>query len=353
MKSYFGTYSSSATQPVDCTVLVFDRNLSIGYKAPDGSNTQVNWLLRDVDVQFDFAKQTTRLRNSKLPGELLIEGNDAAGFVKSMQEERQKPWHKKSSGKEWIRNSLLLLGIAGLLVLLYLLLVPWVSQKLASNVSPKTEQRLGDAVYDAMGLNDREDKAASLVLNEFFRTMNVPTAYNIRISVVNDNTVNAFALPGGRIVVYKALLQQVETYAELAALLSHEFTHVNNKHSTKSIFRRLGSKVFLGLLFGKFGTVTNILVDHADNIKHLTYSRKLEMEADMDGLKILTQRKIDPKGFEYLFMHLKQAAPESSLPEFLASHPDIDKRIGYIREASKNAVVAENEELKAIFEQLK
>ena len=102
--------------------------------------------------------------------------------------------------------------------------------------------------------------------------MDVPTAYRIRITVVNDNVVNAFALPGGRIVVYTALLKQIKSYPELAALLSHEFTHINNKHSTKSIFRRLGSKVFIGLLFGRFGTVTSVLVNHADNLKSLTYS---------------------------------------------------------------------------------
>lgn len=353
MKSYFGFYSSSGTAASECTVLVFDKNLSIGYRGADGSNIMLNWLLRDVDTHFDLARQTTQLRNSKLPGELLIEGNDAANFVKSMQAERQKPWHKKSSGREWIRNSLLFLGIAGLLVLLYLLFVPWLSQKLASKVSVKTEQQLGDAVYDALGLNEQEDKAASAVLNEFFSTMDVPTAYSIRISVVNDNTVNAFALPGGRIVVYKALLQQVRSYPELAALLCHEFTHINNKHSTKRIFRSLGSKVFIGLLFGKFGTVTNVLVNHADNLKNLKYSRNLEKEADTEGLQILTQRKIDPKGFEDLFLHLKQSAPGSALPEFLGSHPDIDKRIRYIREASENSPVAEHVELKAIFEQLK
>lgn len=353
MQSYFGTYSSSGISPVECTVLAFDKNLSIGYKAGDGSNQTVNWMLKDVVVHFDFGRQSTQLRHAKLPGELLIEGRGAADYVKSMQEERKKPWYKKSSGKEWIRNSLLFLGIAGLLVLLYLLIVPWLSQKLASKVSAQTEQQLGNAVYDAMGLVSQEDIEASLVLNEFFREMDVPTAYDIKITVVNDNVVNAFALPGGRIVVYKALLQQIGSYPELAALLSHEFTHINNKHSTKSIFRRLGSKVFLGLLFGRFGTVTSVLVDHADNLKNLKYSRKLEKEADTEGLQILTQRKIDPRGFVDLFTHLGQSAPGSVIPEFLASHPDIEKRIEYIKEASKDAPVEENAELKAIFDKLK
>jgi beta-barrel assembly-enhancing protease len=355
MKSYFGSYFfSQGAEPVESTVLVFDKNLNIGFRNPDGSNAMVNWLLKDVEASFDFSTQQTRLRNNKFYGtELLIKGNDASAFVKERQTEQQKPWHKKSSGKEWIRNGLLLLGILGLLFLLYLLIVPWLSEKLAAKVSVKTEQQLGDAVYDAMGLEAQEDTAASQVLNEFFAQMEVPTAYDIRITVVKDNVVNAFALPGGRIVVYSALLKQMTSYPELAALLSHEFTHINNKHSTKSIFRRLGSKVFIGLLFGRFGTVTSVLINHADDLKSLKYSRKLEKEADMDGLQLLLQRKIDPQGFVSLFTHLKESAPGSALPEFLGSHPDIDKRIAYINETAKGASIADNEHLKAIFQKLK
>ena len=84
-------------------------------------------------------------------------------------------------------------GILGILFLLYLLIVPWLSQKLASKVSIKTEKQLGDAVYDALGLAGQEDTAKTYVLNEFFAAMEVPTAYNIQITVVNDNVVNAFA----------------------------------------------------------------------------------------------------------------------------------------------------------------
>ena len=355
MKSYFASYHTSpGAAPIESTVLVFDKNLNVGFRNPDGSNAMINWLLKDVEVSFDFSSQHTRLRHTHHSGgELFINGNDPAKFVKDMQAEQQKAWHKKSSGKEWIRNSLLFLGILGILVLLYLLIVPWLSQKLASKVSIKTEKQLGDAVYDALGLAGQEDTAKTFVLNEFFKAMEVSTAYDIKITVVNDNVVNAFALPGGRIVVYSALLKEINSYPELAALLSHEFTHINNKHSTKRIFRQLGSKVFLGLLFGRFGTVTSVVVNHADNLKSLKYSRSLEKEADMDGLAILTTRGIDPRGFVDLFHHLKEAAPTNAMPEFLGSHPDVDKRIRYIRDASQGSTVKEDVQLKAIFEKLK
>ena len=355
MKSYFGSYLiSPGAEPVESTVLVFDKSLNIGFRNADGSNAMISWQLKDVEPIFDLPSQQTKLRNHNQPNaELRIQGNEAAIYIKEMYVERAKPWHKKSSGQEWIRNSLLFIGIIGALFLVYLLIVPWLSSKLASRVSIKTERQLGDAVYNAMDLSAQEDTSRTILLNEFFRKLDIPTAYDIRIALVNDNTVNAFALPGGRIVIYSGLLKEMNSYPELAAVLSHEFTHVNNKHSTRSIFRRLGSKVFIGLLFGRFGTVTNVLVNHADNLKSLHYSRRLEKEADMEGLAILTKREIDPQGFTDLFNHLKEAGPSSSLPEFLGSHPDVDKRIAYIREAAKGSTVRDNAELKAIFEKLK
>lgn len=355
MKSYFGSfYRSHGSQPDESSVLVFDKKISIGYRNEEGATITIQWPVSDLDVSFDHSTQSSKIRHIKdLAVVLYINGHDAADHIKELQAELKKPWYRKSGSKDRTRNLLLLTGIAGLLVLLYLLLVPWLSEKLASRVSVRTEEQLGEAVYGALGLQASEDSANSLLLNEFFAAMDVPTAYRVKITVINDNVVNAFALPGGRIVVYSALLKQLKSYPELAALLSHEFTHVNNKHSTKSIFRKLGSKVFLGLLFGRFGSVSSVLIDHADNLKSLTYSRRLEKEADMDGLALLMQRKIDPHGFTDLFNHMKAAAPASNLPELLESHPDIEKRIAYIKEAAKNAVVEDDLLLKTIFEQLK
>lgn len=354
MKSYFGSYFiSPGAEPVESSVLVFDKKMSIGFRNPDGSNGIVHWPLTEVVVSYELSTQRTQVRHTGLGAELYMEGKEAAAFIKEMQDDLQRPWHKKNNSKDWGRNLLLLSGFLGGLVLLYFLIVPWLAEKMASTVSVKTERQLGDAVYDAMGLSAAEDTAASFLLNEFFATMEVPSAYSVRITVVNDNVVNAFAVPGGRIVVYSALLKQIQSYPELAALLSHEFIHVNSKHSTKSIFRRLGSKVFIGLLFGSFGSVTSVLIDHADDLKSLTYSRKLEKEADIKGLEILLQRKIDPKGFEDLFHHLKEASPASALPEFLASHPDVEKRISYIKESSKNATTVVDQRLQSIFEKIK
>lgn len=354
MKSFLATYYKSSAEPGEATVLIFDKEVHIGYRNQQEQNIQLKWAMQEVDASFDFSKQATRIRHAKETGfEIFVKGIDAANYIKEMQSEQSKPWHKKDKTKEWQRNGLIFLGIISFLVLLYFLLVPWMSEKLAARVSINTEEKFGEAVYDALVPQNSDNAKVSLAVNDFFAAMKVRTSYNVRITVMEGEVVNAFALPGGRIVVYSALLEKMESYPELAALLSHEFTHVNNKHSTKSIFRKLGSKIFISLLFGKFGSVTSVLVDQADNLKSLKYSRGLEKEADVEGLALLQERKIDTRGFADLFKHLKESAPAGSMPEFLGSHPDIDKRIAYIREASANAVVEENEQLKSIFDKIK
>jgi Zn-dependent protease with chaperone function len=353
MKSYFGEYHFHGAR-YNATVLVFDKDINIGYRDENGTNHTTRWDIRDTRSDFSLSRQTSRLTHTRFVGqELFIEGKDAHEYLASLAQERSRPWHQRSRGKEWIRNILLMLGILGILFLLYLLIVPWMSAGLANKVSPKTERQLGDAVYNAMNLSSSEDRAKSMLLNEFFAELDIRTPYEVRITVINQDVVNAFALPGGRIVVYTALLKQINSYPALVALLSHEFIHVHNRHATRSIFRRLGSKVFLGLLFGNFGTVTAVLVDHADNLKSLSYSRKLEKEADTEGMKLLLERQVDPRGFEELFSALEAASPGNRLPEILASHPNTSKRKEYLREMGQNAKIADHDRLKAIFEEIK
>jgi beta-barrel assembly-enhancing protease len=354
MKTWFASYyTTSHDEPVEATVLAVENSITIGFRREDGVTNRVRWEMQDIIAVYDNSIQATRISHSKEPGRKIeVKGRQALDFILEIQAEQNKPWHKKSQTKEYGRNLLIFLGIAAVLVTAYFLIVPWMSEKLASTISVSTEQQLGNAVYDALNLSGQQEQEATAVLNEFFQEMKVQTPYTIRITVVKSDVVNAFALPGGNIVVYSSLLNELKTYPELAALLSHEFTHVNNKHSTKSIFRQLGSRVFLSLLFGKFGNVTSVMVDQADKFKSLKYSRSLEKEADLDGLSLLKDRKIDPEGFIGLFRHLKDSAPASAMPEFLGSHPDIDKRTAYIREASKNWQSEENSKLKAIFEKL-
>lgn len=356
MRSWLGTWlTSSYADPVEATVLATDSELTIGYRLQDGSVHTQKWAIDEIQVSFDLSLQSSRIvYNSQPHAKLLIAGKDAMDFIAAAKTERQKPWHQKQQARDWVRGISIFAGVVSVLVAIYFMVVPWAAEKMAATVSPATEARLGNAVFEALSLSADENRESSALLNDFFSALKINTDYQVRLTVVKSEVVNAFALPGGNIVVYTGLLHRLQTYPELAALLSHEFTHVNKKHSTRSIFRQLGSRVFLGLLFGNFGSVTPVLIDQAEQrFKSLKYSRSLEKEADLEGLGILKARKIDPEGFAGLFHRLKDAGGVNSLPEFFGSHPDINNRIDYIQAAAMNAAAAEHPELENIFQKLK
>lgn len=355
MKTYTGQfYPSFFAPPTEATVLLSDTSLSIGYRTQADLPQRIDWKIKALEGSYLAAEQASRFVEPVSKAELRVPGREAFEYWEELVNEAHKSWfQKKKTGN--LRRTFAILGsivVAGLLT--YFLLLPWLAEQLAEVVSRKTERQLGDSVYESMALTQSEDTVKSRLLNEFFRALQVDTKYPIRIAVVDDETVNAFALPGGRIVVYTGLLESMESYPELAALLSHEFTHVEKRHATRSIFRRLGSDVFIGVLFGNMSSVAGVLAGQANEIRSLSYSRSLEKEADLEGLAILTSRNIDPKGFDELFKHLEEAAPAGhEIPEMISSHPDTQNRRAYIREAAKGATVSADPDLNSIFEKLK
>jgi predicted Zn-dependent protease len=98
------------------------------------------------------------------------------------------------------------------------------------------------------------------------------------------------------------------------------------------------------------GTITG----QANQLQTLSYSRSLEKEADLKGSSILMSRKLDINGFDSLFKHLEEAIPQgANLPEMISSHPEIQNRIAYIREAAKGNTVVFHPELSTIFDKIK
>ena len=120
-----------------------------------------------------------------------------------------------------------------ILVSAYIWLVPFLAERLAKRVPITYEEQLGDGIYTAIKPSFNIDAEKTAYINDFFRELNIDSKYNIRITVVKENIANAFAMPGGNIIVYDKIIADMNGYEELAALLSHEFTHVNEKHTTR------------------------------------------------------------------------------------------------------------------------
>jgi predicted Zn-dependent protease len=101
------------------------------------------------------------------------------------------------------------------------------------------------------------------------------------------------------------------------------------------------------------GSMVSVAAGQAEQIRTLSYSRQLEKEADLGGLQLLLDRKIDAKGFTDLFAHLKEDESGLVLPEIISSHPDTDARAAYIKKAAAGQRTVSHPSLKHIFDQLK
>jgi predicted Zn-dependent protease len=199
------------------------------------------------------------------------------------------------------------------------------------------------------------DEEKTIAANEFFKELNIKSNYPVQITVVNSPIKNAFALPGGHIVVYDEILQSMNSEEEFAALLSHEYSHIALKHTTRALFRSLGTYMVLSIVLSDINGIMGVIIENAHNVKSLSYTRSLEEEADNNGLKLMLQAGINPQGMVSLFKHLKEPTDESfEVPEFLNTHPRLDERIKYIERKYKNAPVKniKSKELAQIWKRL-
>ena len=178
------------------------------------------------------------------------------------------------------------------------------------------------------------DETKTKDINLFFQQLNIETSYPIHIVVVEDSIINAFAMPGGGIVVYDAMLQKLDKPEQLAALLSHEFSHVELKHATRNIFRTIAGSLFISMVLSDANGIANLVVENAHQLRNLKYSRELEHEADANGLNILKQNQLDATGMADLFLLLKLQQPFEP-DELLSTHPELDSRIDFVKSFQK------------------
>ncbi|HEU0111398.1 MAG TPA: M48 family metallopeptidase [Flavisolibacter sp.] len=232
--------------------------------------------------------------------------------------------------------------------------IPWLGSRM---ISTQREIQIGEGIKsvmlkEAILLGETEDTVSSVKLQQFADALQLSRQYPIRITVLKSKTVNAYALPGGNIVVYTGLLKKIESPEALAALLAHETAHVNERHSLRSLLRSAATGIIISVVFGDAGGVGAVLLNNAEVVTGLQYSRSLEKEADRKGMELLVENKINAKGMQLLLQTLQ--AEEIKLPQttsFLRSHPLTEQRLKDAEEFIKTYPQAykENNQLHVLF----
>lgn len=155
--------------------------------------------------------------------------------------------------------------------------------------------------------------------------------------VVNSNSVNAFAVPGGYIYITQGLLFRLRNEAQLAGVLGHEAGHIEHRHSVKQIEKGRWAQG-LTLVAGVAGAIFGVggvgdLTGLAASLSLMKYGRDQERQADFAGLQYMTAAGYNPAGLVQMMEVLKASSGKRGGPEFLSTHPDPGNRLEYLGKA--------------------
>lgn len=152
---------------------------------------------------------------------------------------------------------------------------------------------------------------------------------------VNDDVVNAFAIPGGYCYIHLGLIRQTKTESELISVVAHEISHVTNRHGVKRMSQMQLADVASQVLLGNRGEITNMVANLFTTSGMLYYSREAEREADYDGLLIMYKAGYNPQGMVSMFEMLQskqQGGEPSGWQNLFSTHPITSERIDNARQ---------------------
>ncbi len=149
--------------------------------------------------------------------------------------------------------------------------------------------------------------------------------------LIDNNVINAFAVPGGHIAMHTAILTKSESESELASVIAHEISHVTQAHISRKFensqydsWLAIGALLAAALSGSAEAAQAAFSVSQASIIdRQLTFSRAYETEADSLGIRLLSRAGFDPQAMPVFFKRLlsESRINESHAPEFIRSHP--------------------------------
>jgi predicted Zn-dependent protease len=155
-------------------------------------------------------------------------------------------------------------------------------------------------------------------------------SWNWQFNVQKTPELNAYCMPGGRIMVYSGLIEKLElTDAELATVLAHEVAHALREHTRERVSRAYAQQLVLSgaaAVAGVSEATANMAGMVAEVTFQLPFSRDQESEADRIGLELMARAGYDPNAALSLWKKMA-AAQSSGTPKFLSTHPAPKERI--------------------------
>lgn len=204
-------------------------------------------------------------------------------------------------------------------------------ERTAPLVPQRITRPIGDTLIDSLGGRMCTGAAGTAALNRLTARLRPAGGFvePLRIDVLNTGAVNALAAPGGRIVIFRGLIDKARDPDEVAGVFAHELTHVQLRHPTKALLRQFGVSLLLQSLGGDVAGVADLAVV-------LSSTRRAERAADKGAVTLLQGARVSPAGLAAFFERMRDergtkrrdAAERivERIGDYAATHPGADER---------------------------
>lgn len=295
--------------------------------------------LRAVESDADRLVLTLRTAADRAEARLILADPDMIGWLKGAAPDlSRRDLAKGTLGKVALRVA----AAVGALALILFVLLPAISDRLAAALPREQEVAFGRAVVRQMSdlLGDGQaalvcqNAKGTAALDRMVRrlTEGQGLAYDLEVVVIDSSVVNAFAAPGGHVVILRGLLDEAQSPDEVAGVLAHEIGHVEARDATRLAFRAAGSAGLLSLLFGDLtgGAAITLAGNH---LMSAAYTREAEAAADEFALRLLAAAGVGTAGLADFFDRID--GMDGDMPGYLSTHPESAQRAARARQGAE------------------
>jgi len=285
-------------------------------KFEDGSGCF--WHRADFRVQQGLQQGPVRLEYGEFPPETLVVDDPEFG----------RKFGKNLTSRNRFFTPLLALFTVIIFPALIYWGIPSVSGLFARFVPLSIEKKIGQYVIDEIFPNRVicETAAGRQALEKLLeRLAPADSDYEFQLEIIDSDLINALAFPGGKILIFRGLLEKSRSAEALSGVVVHEMQHVLQRHGTENLLSQTALSGLFKLLVGEANALTDTIFQGVKMLSLLKYTRELETEADALALQLLFQAKVDSEEMLAMYRVLQKHSP--SLPESFSTHPDMSARL--------------------------
>ncbi len=296
---------------------------------------------KDVNVQLSSNRKFVEM---ELPG---------VGWVRSDELLVLDAWfahldlsgNRRADAKRMSPGKLVAVIFGTLLLALGLLIwlgVPWLANSLARSVPSEWEASLAEGTLQSLEESGFSASKLSAERQAHYReqfarlTENLDYDVPLRLEFRSWEAPNAFAVPGGLVLITDQMLELMDNDEEFLAVMAHEVGHLEHRHSLRSVLQQGGLWLVISLIFGDTSGLASVAQAMPAFLIDSAYSRGFESEADQYAFQQLKAIGISPKHFGNVMRKLKEASgKELAGTKYFSSHPATDDRIEAAEDAAR------------------